>query len=124
VRITVACALVLTLASCAIFQKVHQEDLQSWVGVPVTQLDKHPTFLTMQLVRRQAADGTEIRDYVNNGGDVAVCSGGGRVASCAESSVVCHNIFYIKNGVVTQYLPTGQCYTDETVRPGYAGPAN
>jgi hypothetical protein len=31
--------------------------------------------------------------------------------------VVCNNIFYIKDGKVVEYAPTGNCYTDETVRP-------
>jgi hypothetical protein len=53
VRIITACALALTLASCV---AVHPEDLQSWVGAPVDQLDKHPIFLTMQAVRTRTAD--------------------------------------------------------------------
>jgi hypothetical protein len=131
-------ALALTLASCA---TVHQEDLQSWVGVPVDQLDKHPFFLTLQVVRSRAADGTEIRDYVN-GRNVASCSGGGtvssggyvdmvtynRFSSCMQSFAACHNIFYIKDGLVTQYSPIGtggmRCYTTEQLRPGFTGAAN
>jgi hypothetical protein len=121
VRIIVACALPLTLASCSIgpTPAVRQEDPQSWVGAPVAQLDKHPVFLTMHMVRTRMADGTEIRDYVN-GHDFASCSGGGNVvagyvdmatynsfSSCMQSFAACHNIFYIKNDVVTQYLSIG-----------------
>jgi hypothetical protein len=90
---------------------------------PVATLDKQPTFIAMRLVRRQAADGTEIRDYVNGGDDsVASCFASGSVMNCTDSAgPVCHNIFFIKVGVVTRYLPTGRCYTDDTVRPGYGG---
>ena len=30
---------------------------------------------------------------------------------------MCNNIFYIKEGVIIEYAPTGRCYTDETVQP-------
>jgi hypothetical protein len=130
-------AIALTLSSCA---TVHQEDLQSWVGVSVDQLDKYPIFLTMQVVRTRTADGTEIRNYIN-GRNTASCSGGGTVfagyvstatynqfASCMQTFMACNNIFYIKNGVVTQYTPIGtggaRCYTNEWARPGFKGAAN
>jgi hypothetical protein len=137
-RTAITCALVVTLAGCA---SVHQEDLQSWVGVPVDQLDKHPIFITMQVVRTHTSDGTEIRDYVN-GRNVASCSGGGtvfaggyvdmvtynRFSNCMQSFAACHNIFYIKDGLVTQYTPIGRggarCYTDERDRPGFVGAAD
>jgi hypothetical protein len=61
----VACVLALALASCAMTMRVHQEDMQSWVGVPVAELDMHPIFLTMHVVRTRTSDGTEIRNYVN-----------------------------------------------------------
>ena len=138
-RIVAACALALMLASCAT-KTVHQEDLQSWVGRPVTDLDKHPIFLTMQVVRTRAADGTEIRNYIN-GRNTASCSGGGTVfagyvdmatynkfSTCMQTFSACNNIFYINNGVVTQYSPIGtagaRCYTDENTRPGFIGAAN
>jgi hypothetical protein len=129
-------AFALMLASCA---SVHQEDLQSWVGRPVDELDKHPVFLTMQAVRTRTADGTEIRNI--NGRNTASCSGGGtvfagnvdmatysRFSSCMQAFAACNNIFYIKDGVVTQYTPIGtggaRCYTDARTRPGFAGATN
>jgi hypothetical protein len=67
-------------------------------------------------------DGTEIRDYVN-GGNVATCSYGGGSASCGETLRACHNMFYIKNGIVERYSPIGsggmQCITVEMTRPDY-----
>ena len=133
----VVLALPLMLASCA---TVHQEDLQSWVGRPVDELDKHPVFLTMQAVRTRTADGTEIRNYIN-GRNTASCSGGGtvfagnvdmatysRFSSCMQAFAACNNIFYIKDGLVTQYTPIGtggaRCYTDARTRPGFAGATN
>lgn len=136
-RIIAVAAIAVTLASCA---TVHQEDLQSWIGAPVDQLDKHPVFLTMQVVRTRTADGTEIRNYVN-GRNVASCSGGGtvfagyvdmatysRFSNCMQTFAACNNIFYIKDGVVTQYSPIGtgggRCYTNEQSRPGFVGATN
>jgi hypothetical protein len=136
----VACVLALALASCAMTMRVHQEDMQSWVGVPVAELDRHPIFLTMQVVRTRTSDGTEIRNYVN-GRNVASCSGGGsafagyvdmttysQFTDCMQTFAACNNIFYIKGGVVTQYSPIGtggmRCYTTEQLRPGFVGAAN
>lgn len=36
---------------------------------------------------------------------------------CSSAVVGCDNIFYIKNGRVLEYAPTGQCYTDKTAQP-------
>jgi hypothetical protein len=119
---------------------VHKADLDSWEGVPVAALDKHPFFLTLPVVRTMASDGTEIRNYVN-GKNIASCSGGGsvfattvdtatysRFSSCMQSFAACNNIFYIKDGRVQQYIATGtggmRCMTDETLRPGFSGSKN
>jgi hypothetical protein len=83
-RIVAVCAFALMVSSCA---SVHQEDLQSWAGRPVNDLDKHPIFLTMQVVRTRTADGTEIRNYVN-GRNTASCSGGGSVFSGWEAALI------------------------------------
>lgn len=119
---------------------VNKGDLDAWQGVPVAELDKHPFFLTVPVVRTTASDGTEIRNYVN-GANVASCSGGGSIfkstvdmasyssfASCMQKFQACNNIFYIKDGIVQQYIATGTggtiCTTDETLRPGYRGSKN
>jgi hypothetical protein len=47
----------LLIAGC---QTVRQEDLASWEGAPVSALDAHPIFLTMQKVQTVTADGTEL----------------------------------------------------------------
>lgn len=119
---------------------VNKGDLDAWQGVPVAELDKHPFFLTVPFVRTTASDGTEIRNYVN-GDNVASCSGGGSIfkstvdmasyssfSSCMQKFRACNNIFYIKDGLVQQYIATGTggsiCRTDETLRPGFRGSRN
>jgi hypothetical protein len=121
-------------------QTVHQEDLVAWEGAPVSALDTHPLFLTMPVVKTVAADGTEIRNYVN-GMSVGSCGGGGSVyggfvnmatyqqySSCASRFAACNNIFYIKNGRIVRYTPIGsggaRCRTDPTLRPGFSGTTN
>jgi len=131
------CGFSLAVAGCA---SVRPTDLQAWVGAPVSELDTHPIFLTMPVVRTQTADGTEIRDYVN-GRNVQACAGSGSIftstvnaatygqfSSCMQSFAACHNIFNIKDGRVTRYTPIGsggaRCYTDERDRPGFNQPTN
>jgi hypothetical protein len=128
---------------CAILSScltVHPEDTQSWAGRPVVDLEKHPVFLTMSLVRTRTSDGVEIRNYVNSRG-VTTCSGGGAVfrdvlnsaeyssfTNCMQNVAACNNLFYISNGVVTKYVPISsggaQCYTDERTRPGFSASTN
>jgi hypothetical protein len=131
-------AIFLVVSGCA--SAVHEADLQSWEGAPVSPLDTHPVFLTMSVVKTIASDGTEIRNYVN-GRQTASCSSDGsafrgtvsmasysQFTTCMQSFAACNNIFYIKTGVVTKYAPVGtggaRCYTNEAARPGFRGPAN
>jgi hypothetical protein len=115
------------LVSCAI---VRQQDLDAWVGMPVEALDTHSLFITLPMVRTITASGIEIRNYPNKR-NIGQCHGFGSVnanaylntatynsfATCSGGLVGCDNIFYIKNGVVVEYAPTGRCYTNETVQP-------
>ena len=113
-----------SVAGCA----VRQPDLDVWVGMPVEALDTHSLFITFPMYKTISSSGVEIRNYAN-GGDVARCfsSGNGSAyggyanatafTTCASNRVVCNNIFYIRDGKVLEYAPTGRCYTDETVRP-------
>lgn len=127
---TTAASAVLFLASCATLG-VRQADLDAWVDVPVEALDTHTIFLSIPMFRTSTASGIEIRNYAN-GKDVASCySNAGIVASgayvstarasaftsCSSGRVVCNNIFYIRDGRVLEYAPTGNCYTDDRVRP-------
>jgi hypothetical protein len=125
------------LTGCA---TVRQADLDSWVGAPVAALDTHPIFLTVPVVRTIASDGTEMRNYMN-GRNTLSCDSGGTAfrsaismatfnsfTSCMQTFAACNNIFRIKDGVIQSYTPIGtggaQCYTDQTLRPGFRGPAN
>jgi hypothetical protein len=128
----------LLLAGCA---SVRQSDLDAWAGRPVSDLDKHPVFLTMPVVRTVASDGTEIRNYVN-GRSITTCSRSresglsnvmdsgayNRVTTCLQTHSACQNIFHITGGVVMRYTPIGtggaRCFTDERARPDFAGAAN
>jgi hypothetical protein len=119
-------ALATALAGCA---TVRQQDLDSWAGMPVEALDTHSLFLTVPMVRTISASGIEIRNYAN-GIESASCytSGGASKSSgkyvntsafttCSNNKVVCNNLFYIREGRVIEYAPTGRCYTDATVQP-------
>lgn len=120
-----ALAVVAALAGCA---TVRQQDLDAWVGAPVAALDTHRLFLTLPMRKTIADDGTEVRVYSNTvqaGSCFAGASASGQTtvnaagwSNCVSSVRGCHNIFYIRDGRITEYAPTGQCYTDESVRPG------
>jgi hypothetical protein len=116
VHLSVAFTFCVILSSCL---TVRPEDRQSWTGRPVADLEKHPLFLTMALVRTRTSDGVEIRNYLNSRG-VTTCSSGGAVfrdvlnsteysnfANCMQNVLACSNLFYISNGVVTEYVPIG-----------------
>src|SRR5438105_4789228 len=98
---------------------VREADLRSWQGRPVAELEKHPVFLTMPVVRTVTSDGTEIRNYVaaRNAGK---CSPDGSIfssnvthdaynqfISCMQAYATCQNIFAIKAGVIERYTPIG-----------------
>ncbi|MDA2920740.1 hypothetical protein MYX76_14830 [Desulfobacterota bacterium AH_259_B03_O07] len=109
---------------------VRKQDLDAWVGMPVEALDTHSLFITLPMVRTITESGIEIRNYPNKR-NIGSCFGSGRIntntylnyasynsfAICSAGLVGCDNIFYIKNGVVVEYAPTGRCYTNETVQP-------
>lgn len=107
---------------------VRQQDLDAWVGMPVEALDTHSLFLTVPMVRTKTESGIEIRNYAN-GRNFGSCSGFGSAnaagswvnanafSNCSSGWVGCNNIFYIKDGKVIEYAPTGRCYTNETVQP-------
>ncbi|MGJ7609026.1 hypothetical protein ACSFA7_32135 [Variovorax sp. LT1R20] len=131
--ITCAAIVIGTITGCA---TVRQQDLDAWVGVPVEALDTHQVFLTMPVYRTQTDSGIEIRNYVNSK-DIEQCfarsgvrRGDNKYVShsafitCSDTRLVCNNMFYVQAGKVTRYAPTGNCYTDDSVRPqaGYLSP--
>ena len=110
----------LILSGCV----VRQEDLDSWVGQPVEALETHSWFITVPVIKTKASNGIEIWNY-RNGRTTTSCSAYGSgsyvsssaFATCSENEIVCNNIFYIKNGRVLEYRPTGRCYTDASLQP-------
>lgn len=117
----------LALTGCAGLM-VRPQDLDAWVGVPVEALDTHSFFITVPLIRTRTESGIEIRNYAN-GIDVSRCSGTANAynagswvnanafSTCSSGRIVCNNIFYIRDGKVLEYAPTGRCFTDSTVQP-------
>lgn len=131
--VTSAAIVIGAISGCA---TVRQQDLDAWVGTPVEALDTHPLFLTMPMYRTQTDSGVETRNYVN-GTEVEQCftrMGARRndskylsrsaFTTCSENRIVCNNLFYIQGGKVIRYAPTGDCFTDDSVRPqiGYLTP--
>lgn len=115
------------LSSCA-GMLVRQQDLDAWVGMPVEALDTHSFFITVPMVRTRTESGIEIRNYAN-GRNFGSCSATGTAnlsgnyinsnafSNCSSGWVGCNNIFYVKEGKVIEYAPTGRCYTDSSVQP-------
>ena len=66
--------LAVALAGCA--AGVRPQDTEAWVGQPVVVLEKQPWFLTMQVVKTRASDGTDVWNYVS-GRDVSSCNSDG-----------------------------------------------
>lgn len=71
----------------------------------------------MRLERTFTGDGIEVRNYINEDFRV-ICPAAG---VCVQIRVACNNIFYIDEGYVVEYGPTGsggaRCYTNATLRP-------
>lgn len=124
-------------AGCAV---VRQADLDAWVGVSVVALDTHSLFMTLPTVKTVTEGGVEIRNYVNKmnisscgrfatgsvvgtatptGSSVQVMSTAAFNAfqTCSAQLIGCDNIFYIRDGRIVEYRPTGRCFTDDRVRP-------
>ena len=125
---TILCAatLITIIVGCA---TVRQPDLDAWVGVPAEALDSHPLFLTIPMYRTLTDGGVEIRNYVNSK-EVQRCfttidaHHGDRhylshtaFLTCSDDRLVCNNLFYLQGGKVLRYAPTGDCFTDDRVRP-------
>lgn len=119
---------------------VRQEDLDSWVGQPVSALEVHPVFLTVPVVKTRTSDGTQIWNYVN-GRNISQCSNGGAIygqfvsfaaynsfSSCVSNFAACNNIFYIKDNTIVRYTPVGtggiRCYTTKELQPNNFSPSN
>jgi hypothetical protein len=117
--------------------EVRPQDTEAWVGQSVNVLEKQPYFLTMQVVKTRASDGTDVWNYVS-GRDVSSCTLDGSVfgprlswatytsfASCVSRFQACNNIFYIRDDRVQRVvvMPSGgaQCATDQRFLPSFTG---
>ena len=107
---------------------VRQQDLDAWINVPVEELDTHSVFLTIPMTKTITKDGIEIRNYANTGrGNFCSANlnqnsmGANTSASgtCVNRKVGCNNIFYIKDGVVLEYMAQGSCFTNKSLQPEY-----
>lgn len=115
------------ISSCA-GMLVRQQDLDAWVDIPVEALDTHSFFITVPMIRTRTESGIEIRNYAN-GRNFASCSATGSAnlsgnwinsksfSNCSSEWVGRNNLFYIKDGKVIEYAPSGRCYTDSSVQP-------
>lgn len=96
---------------------VRKQDLDAWVGMPVEALDTHSFFITVPMRKTITSTGIEVRNYVN-GKETENCTYNKFTGvDCSKDSIICNNIFYIKNDRIIEYAPTGRCMTNETVQP-------
>lgn len=128
-ELTIAIIIASLVAACATtVRTVRQQDLDAWVGVSVEALDTHAFFMKVPMFRTRTDSGTEIRNYAYgyNFGECFANAGtskagdfvnGNDFTTCSSSRVFCNNIFYIKEGKVLEYAPTGRCYTEAKVQP-------
>jgi len=103
---------------------IDQSILDSWVGVPVAELDFHTWFITVPMTKTVTEDGTEIRNYKNSSNSRVTCNTTTNfpykdITRCSGGESECNNIFYIREGVVTSYQLSGNCRTGESLRPQY-----
>ena len=98
-----------TLVACATVRTVRQQDLDTWVGMPVEALDTHSFFLTVPMLRTKTESGIEIRNYAN-GRNFGTCSGFGS-ANVAGSWVNANAFSNCSSGWVG-------CKTSSTSRRG------
>ena len=121
-------AFIFLTASCTTGPTVQQQDLDTWATVPVEVLDSHAFFKTVPMFRTKTHSGTEIRNYAYgyNFQECARKAGANNIGdfmsedaffACASSRIVCNNMFYIKEGTVLEYAPTGRCHTNEKLQP-------
>ncbi|MGD9851980.1 MAG: hypothetical protein AB7T38_11980 [Nitrospirales bacterium] len=127
-QLTMTMGILILIGACATPPTVRQQDLDAWVGVSVQALDTHPLFRKELMFRTKTPGGTEIRNYAYgyNFGECFGRAGASKVGdfvnedtfiSCSSGQIVCNNLFYIREGKVLEYAPTGLCTTDEKVQP-------
>ena len=134
-RMLVMLCLCLCLAAAAC---VRAEDLQAWVGQPVSALQSHPIFGAMTAQRVPYSGTVEIWNY-KNGYEVTTCEVTVRDRAASSSTYAgtsecvtgfrgCNNFFFVRNGIILEYKPIGSggaiCYTDSSLQPRFYGSTN
>ena len=129
VQCLMAMALIPLFSACAITEPtVKQQDLVAWLGISIEALDTHTQFSIMPMFRTNSDSGTEIRNYAYgyNFGECFAKAGASHSGdfvdintfiTCSSSRIVCNNLFYIKEGKILEYAPTGRCNTDRKTQP-------
>lgn len=127
-QLAIALAIISLISACTVATTIRQQDLDTWAGVSVEALDTHAFFMTVPMFRTKTDSGTEIRNYAY-GYDFQECfskAGASNIGdfinedafiTCSSSRIMCNNIFYIKQGKVLEYAPTGRCDTNEKLYP-------
>jgi len=127
-QLIIALAFISLITACTSKPLAQQHALDTWAGVSVETLDTHAFFMTVPMFRTKTGSGTEIRNYAY-GYDFQACAnkaGASNIGdflseeafiACSSSRIVCNNLFYIKEGLVLEYAPTGRCDTDERIQP-------
>lgn len=127
-QLTMAMGILTLAGACATLPTVRQPDLDAWVGVSVEGLDTHPIFSKELMFRTKTTSGTEIRNYAY-GYNFKECFGRAGASkfgdfvnentfiTCSSGQIVCNNLFYIREGKVLEYAPTGLCATDAKAQP-------
>ncbi len=110
---------------------VRAEDVASWAGVPLIELETHAVFSILPKETHPLSDGSEMWTFsvcatttserdckaavIATGPNASFarskCKGGETSESC------CRNQFIVREGVVESYRPTGTCWTDCRARP-------
>lgn len=119
---TIAGVLLLPMLSgcllLSVRRTVRQEDLQSWNGVPLVELQTHTLFSTIPKRVELLQDGHQLWTYSNCVTRPINCSGYGASLDCSGGDqACCYNQFLVDDQRVEWYRAAGSCYTDCTVRP-------
>jgi hypothetical protein len=126
--------------------KTRHQDIVKWHYVPVKALDEHPLWKELALLKSVTSSGKEIRVYVNSSAPEVMsrCSLGLNLSAlcaiknhpctkktglipekelndfltCSDAKAAgCNNVFYIEDGIVSRYIPVGNCTTNEQTIP-------
>lgn len=114
---------------------IYTEDIDSWKGQALIELETHPEFSTMHLQVKELSNGDKLYDYVNtitikrsiyidcNSISYKSLSKTGCETSGGDYNITCHHQFFVrtnkqtKDKYIVQYRPIGRCKTNCDRRP-------